>query len=951
MTERYSFAVDRHLVPNISVDESVVWNHDNIDAVNSTLTDTINEGYVTAEEDSPTQYLSVLDSTSEISLENLNITLANPKLEVEETADNFITDQILDQVPDEINDQQVVVYTVEGSDELYGIQVAQDEDGNYQKYQFQFRKNEEGQLEAIPETIQLLPMEEDVQEGAVDGLEHVNAATEDNASEPHSVHIFVQEDNSGEHILPDNCMEQEQNEEEDVTTVMYENEEIEEESVDIKPGILCLQSVKQELQEHQDEYNADEAMEEAPSETFAENLEGQQLTNFSEGQEPCEEVLMEYHNQMGNSVHVEENSVSSEAPSNEMTLRYEEKESEECPVVEACLNGNDFETVEVNPDVEPTPTEDSQEETEDFTNDTPINDSDVEDYHIVEGLHITGDVEPNYELGDKHQTSNNTNILRQALKNNKEQQRIKKDNKFYLYVVQHPEKENVDSLSLEMSNLCRPKVNPRSILKSSHAMFQAKNEMENDEPQDERLNKRFARCKEAMQARIFHNFINKTTIPQAPVRKDRLPRKQKIKPVERIDEEIVVQEVMVSSNRFVEMYGGAALVNKENLEVTDYVELTDSDDDYEPKKIVRKKKKHRRKKIEITISDESDESRDSVIELDESEEESPNVKEEVKSDNSASPTKRRRGRPPKNHKPSDPSNPPSTESPAKKSRLEAPENPTKPEIPCPKCNKTFPSQNSLKTHLQHHSLQSSIKNALPEYKYKCDHCAATFKNNILLKKHSCPKAYGCSVCKKRFPDVSSLNGHKRIHAKEQLLKSTTAAHVSPKKMKPVPSAAFKSPKRTNSVKCKTCGKVCSSAQNLSVHMKTHREYICGTCSLSFVSQLVLEKHVRENCVKSPQVNRRSTRIKSTSSLAATAKPAASTLTASCTKVKCDNCTLQFGSHQALFKHKVLKHGLDTPDKKVLEEEEDTKGVHGGVPAAKRLKNAYSGLRCQLDFTD
>jgi hypothetical protein len=98
------------------------------------------------------------------------------------------------------------------------------------------RKNEEGQLEAIPETIQLLPMEEDVQEGAVDGLEHVNAATEDNASEPHSVHIFVQEDNSGEHILPDNCMEQEQNEEEDVTTVMYENEEIEEESVDIKPG-------------------------------------------------------------------------------------------------------------------------------------------------------------------------------------------------------------------------------------------------------------------------------------------------------------------------------------------------------------------------------------------------------------------------------------------------------------------------------------------------------------------------------------------------------------------------------------------------------------------------------------------------------------------------------------------------------------------------------------------
>lgn len=198
-----------------------------------------------------------------------------------------------------------------------------------------------------------------------------------------------------------------------------------------------------------------------------------------------------------------------------------------------------FEHVEVRPDVA-VPLDEETEETEDFNVE-----SDENDYQIVEGLHITGDVETN-EIQEKQNTVNNTNIL----KPNKDSQKLlKKDNKVLFYVVQPPEKENVDSLSLEMSNLCRPKVNPRSILKSSHAMFQLRNE-----EQDDRINKRFGRCKEAMQARLLHNFINKTTIPQAPIRKNRLPRKQKIKPVERMDEEIVVEEVMVSSFGFMEPY-------------------------------------------------------------------------------------------------------------------------------------------------------------------------------------------------------------------------------------------------------------------------------------------------------------------------------------------------------------------------------------------------------------
>lgn len=58
----------------------------------------------------------------------------------------------------------------------------------------------------------------------------------------------------------------------------------------------------------------------------------------------------------------------------------------------------------------------------------------------------------------------------------------------------------------------------------------------------------YLRCKT-----IFIVNLYRTTIPQAPVRQTRQPRKQEIKPVsERRDEEIIVQEVMISSNGFVE---------------------------------------------------------------------------------------------------------------------------------------------------------------------------------------------------------------------------------------------------------------------------------------------------------------------------------------------------------------------------------------------------------------
>ena len=391
--------------------------------------------------------------------------------------------------------------------------------------------------------------------------------------------------------------------------------------------------------------------------------------------------------------------------------------------------------------------------------------------------------------------------------------------------------------------------------------------------------------------------------------------------------------------------------------MTEYVDLTDSDDDYDPKRSTRRKKRQRRKRVEITISDESDTSHDSVIELDESDDETP---DESKSTN-RTPPKRRRGRPPK----SKPGESTATgESPAKKTKVETVDNPTKPEIPCPQCDKTFPSQNSLKTHLQHHNLQSSIKRAQPEYKYKCDKCATTFINSILLKKHMCSKLFNCTVCKKRFPDLSSLNGHKRTHAKEQMVKSTTV-QVSPKKMKQaLPTKTFEAQK-TSTMNCKTCGKLCSSLQNLTVHMKTHREFVCGTCLKIFLSQLMLEKHVRESCVKSPQTSRRAMRVKGDAGKRLQLTPPKARTTSVISpgkrvvdkrgmlnlKLKCEQCSMCFSSHRELFKHKVLKHGLETPDKSVLKKEETQRVYKGGVPAGEKLLKSFAGLRSLFTVND
>lgn len=136
------------LEPTILVEENVIWdNHESgsiqeqeaiqyADSADSTLTEAGNESYVTASGDNTTQYFSVLDSSNQTILNDISDVTIN---------DSGIHGDDVEEAPLEgnncidINNGQVVLFKVDGSEELYGFQLVSDEQGNLQKYQYKVR--------------------------------------------------------------------------------------------------------------------------------------------------------------------------------------------------------------------------------------------------------------------------------------------------------------------------------------------------------------------------------------------------------------------------------------------------------------------------------------------------------------------------------------------------------------------------------------------------------------------------------------------------------------------------------------------------------------------------------------------------------------------------------------------------------------------------------------------
>lgn len=129
MTDERTMLKSNDLDAAIMVDEGIVWGDASLAffGEEAILTDSIGDSYcIGGEEDVAATYLSVIDGNTVNSDGGLN-----PSLNLQE---DIHDEELVSQC---FNNQQIVLCNVGG--ELYGVQMAEDEDGNLQKYQFQIR--------------------------------------------------------------------------------------------------------------------------------------------------------------------------------------------------------------------------------------------------------------------------------------------------------------------------------------------------------------------------------------------------------------------------------------------------------------------------------------------------------------------------------------------------------------------------------------------------------------------------------------------------------------------------------------------------------------------------------------------------------------------------------------------------------------------------------------------
>ncbi|GJQ72628.1 putative zinc finger protein [Trypoxylus dichotomus] len=918
------------LESTILVEQGVIWDDQDssntqerttigyANSANTTLTETGNESYVTATGDN-TQYFSVLESSNQTILNDISDATINTSL--------IQGDDIEETHPEEnngidVNNGQVVLFKVDGSDELYGFQLIHDDDGNLQKYQFKVRQNIEGNLEAVPETLQILPVNsyenEDIIEEGVQRSTETFQVMEDGAPDKEQ-NVLVKEEHITEH-LPHELNE----------------EEILEEQLDSKEGILGLVTATTEKQELQEVAN----IESHEYDTSAHSRLAEDSGHPLEEEEEEEEIYYT-HEDVGGETNFTYDDAVAEDPMAEDETPASEGHYEELFVKESHLM------------------DDANGVTETNGIEHVGNLNDNEEYETVESIHITGDPDENmYEKTDirkspSYQAStiaSRKKIIKNVIRKVKIQKNDEKANLYYL--IKNPEKENMGRI-LSNSTL---KPNPRSILKCSIAAA----ESQKYEEEEEKYDKRFAKSKEAQQARQFHNFIAQTKIIHAPIRQGRLPRKQQITPMKRTDEEIVVQEVVVSSNGVVKTFEKGALKDLVQLKPTEYIQLTDSDEDFDPKTPHKKKRKGKKRKpmVEITISDSDEESSDESL-------------NDAYADNNLEETiispvtlKRPRGRPPKHHDKDD------DKEVVKRPRGRPPKypkpEPMEPEEEiivikidhrCPKCPKSFPSEGSLRSHMQYHNFCQTKSS---DTKYMCEKCGDTFKNSFLLNRHiNSHKTSNitCGNCKKVFNDQAQLAAHKKVHIKQEMFRNTTLPKDSPRNLR----YAVKN-------KCGDCGKMFRNVSALNIHLKEHTHLYCQSCQKHFASKFTFGNHLRLYCVKrrlrSPKkqfsVNeKRLTNIRQSAITVPkkveipVVKPPIATASVVVTNIKCDSCSMTFATYTSLFKHKVLKHGLDSPSKSIFKERttkslHKNKTPHSGVKPSVGLKNAFMKLQSKLE---
>lgn len=128
----------------VLVEENVVWDQDTFESSNKTIAfsngieitgdENTSDSYLTADEASATEYFSILENTDgEVAFGDVTL------VDEEAAGTEKHIDQIVKMSSESEEVAQPVIFRVEGSDDLFAVDVAYDDQGNLQRYQYKLR--------------------------------------------------------------------------------------------------------------------------------------------------------------------------------------------------------------------------------------------------------------------------------------------------------------------------------------------------------------------------------------------------------------------------------------------------------------------------------------------------------------------------------------------------------------------------------------------------------------------------------------------------------------------------------------------------------------------------------------------------------------------------------------------------------------------------------------------
>lgn len=170
------------------------------------------------------------------------------------------------------------------------------------------------------------------------------------------------------------------------------------------------------------------------------------------------------------------------------------------------------------------------------------------------------------------------------------------------------------------------------------------------------------------------------------------------------------------------------------------------------------------------------------------------------------------------------------------------------EYECPHCPYKSTNNSTFSAHVRNHNTAAS---------YVCEECGKECSTPQSLSTHrrshmpTSSFAYSCTFCPKRFPHVSLLQIHERVHTGEKPFQCNDCGQCFGSQSSLIKhNRNIHTPEAQMPYKCNECGKTFSKARRKVYygHLKQHsgiRDHICPLCNAAFSSRGYLGNHFKK----------------------------------------------------------------------------------------------------------